>query len=337
MDNIKQVIIWGHKLHSHKHSYIHNAFYNAFQHLRYKTLWLNSSDNISRINFSNSLFITEGSVEANMPILQDCYYILHNSSNLDYYSTKLPKSHFIQLQVYTHDVVNTHEATLIDKTTLSYYKDNCLFLPWATDLLPNEINENIEKVKMQHFNTQNNIAYVGTINSVCISVHQYCHIHNIPFPNDTSFFQNNIEVNDSITLIQNSLMAPAFQDEWQCRNGYIPCRIFKNISYGKMGITNNVTVHELYNNTLIYDNDINIALTRGLDFEKMPSEYKIQTLIPLMELTRDKHTYLNRINTIFNFFNDWYTKNTVVLIPDPEPIAEEEPVTDPESVVSDPA
>jgi hypothetical protein len=310
MDKIKQVVLWGHKLHSHTHSYIHNAFYIAFQHLGYKTLWLNSSDNISSINFSNSLFITEGTVEKNMPILLDCFYILHNC-NLDLYSNKLPKSHFIILQVYTHDVIHKHNATLIDKSTLAYYKNNCLFLPWATDLLPNEINENIEKVKMQMFNTQNNIAFVGTITSAWTIVRQYCNINNIPFSNFNSFFKNKIDVKDNVSLIQNSLLAPSFQDEWQCTHGYIPCRIFKNISYGKMGITNNVTVQELYNNKLIYDNDIYNALTKGLEFEKMSTEYKIQTLLPLMELTRDKHTYLNRINTIFQFFNEWYTKNNV--------------------------
>lgn len=31
MTEIKKVVIWGHKLHSHTHSYIHNAFYNAFK------------------------------------------------------------------------------------------------------------------------------------------------------------------------------------------------------------------------------------------------------------------------------------------------------------------
>ena len=309
MDKIQQIVIWGHKLHSHTHSYIHNAFYIAFQYLGYKTLWLNRSDNISDINFSNSLFITEGGVETNMPILEDCYYILHNPINLDYYSSKLPKSHYIILQVYTHDVIRKHKATLIDKTSFAYFKDNCLFLPWATDLLPHEINKNIEKVKTQTI-TQNNIAFVGTITLPWRQVHQYCNKNNIQFSNYNSFYQNKIDVNDNVNLIQNSLLAPSFQDEWQCTNGYIPCRIFKNISYGKMGITNNSAVQELYNNKLIYDNDITNAIIKGLEFEKMSNEYKMQILIPLMELTRDNHTYLNRINTIFCFFDDWYKKNT---------------------------
>jgi hypothetical protein len=104
MNNIKQVVLWGHKLHSHTHSYIHNAFYIAFKHLGYKTLWLDNKDNyetkdfsqplflnenneINTIDFTNTLFITEGQVDQNIPILSTAYYILHNC-NMDKYSSK---------------------------------------------------------------------------------------------------------------------------------------------------------------------------------------------------------------------------------------------------------
>jgi len=83
-DKIKQVVLWGHKLHSHSHSYIHGAFYKAFTFLRYKTLWLNNLDNISNINFEETLFITEGQVDQNIPIRSDCYYVIHNCDGKKY-------------------------------------------------------------------------------------------------------------------------------------------------------------------------------------------------------------------------------------------------------------
>ena len=75
--DIKQVVIWGHKLHTHTHSYIHNAFYKTYIHLGYKTIWLNNNDNITHIDFSNTLFLTEGQVDNRIPIRKDSYYILH--------------------------------------------------------------------------------------------------------------------------------------------------------------------------------------------------------------------------------------------------------------------
>ena len=298
MNNIQQVVIWGHKLHSHTHSYIHNAFVIAFKHLGYKTLWLDNKDDISNIDFTNSLFITEGQVDQNIPIIKTAYYILHNC-NMDKYST-LSKENYIILQVYTNDVINKHHAIEIDKSTLTYFKDNTIYMPWATDLLPEEINQNIKKVKNGDFKIENMVSFVGSMTRPWLYVKQFCDNKNIQFE-CYGGNSRNLSVEDNITLTQKSILAPAFQDDWQSANGYIPCRIFKNISYGKMGITNNPTVYELYNREILFDNNIFNALQKGLIFENFPEEKKKEIIIKLMEVTRDKNTYLNRIEQLFRF------------------------------------
>ena len=105
-------------------------------------------------------------------------------------------------------------------------------------------------------------------------------------------------------LIQQSIIAPAIQTKWQVDNGYVPCRIFKNISYGKMGLTNNITVLKLFNNNIIYHPDIDSLLVNGLNFEKTNKEEKKEIIVKNMEYVRDNHTYLNKIETIFWFFNN---------------------------------
>ena len=300
MNNIQQVVLWGHKLHSHTHSYIHNAFYIAFKHLGYKTLWLDNNDDISNIDFSNTLFITEGQVDQNIPILKTAYYVLHNC-NMDKYSI-LPEENYMILQVYTNDVINKHNATEIDKSTLTYFKGKTLYMPWATDLLPEEINRNIEKVKNREFKIENMISFVGSLTRPWLYVKHFCENNNIRFE-CYGGNSRNLSVEDNISLTQQSILAPAFQDDWQSQNGYIPCRIFKNISYGKMGITNNPTVYQLYNREILFDNNIFNSLQKGLIFENFPEEKKREIIIKLMEITRDKHTYLNRIEQIFKFLS----------------------------------
>ena len=299
MNNIHQVVIWGHKLHSHTHSYIHNAFFIAFNHIGYKTLWLDNEDDITNIDFSNSFFITEGQVDEKIPILLNSFYVLHNC-NMDKYLI-LSKTNYLKLQVYTNDVINKHKAIEIDKTMLTFYKDNTLYMPWATDLLPEEINQNIEKVKNEEFKLENIISLVGSITQPWLYVKKFCERKNIQFI-CYGGFSKNLSVEDNIKITQKSILAPAFQSEWQTQNGYIPCRIFKNISYGKMGITNNPVVFELYNKEIIFDNDIMSALQKGLQFENLPNIKKKQIIIKLMEVTRDKHTYLNRIEQLMKFF-----------------------------------
>jgi hypothetical protein len=293
--NIQQVVLWGHKLHSHTHSYIHNGYVIAFKHLGYKTLWLDNDDDISSINFSGTFFITEGQVDEKIPIRSDCYYVLHNCDMKKY--SVLSEKQYMILQVYTHDVINKHFANPIDVSDLSYYKDNCLWIPWSTDLLPHQIDENILKLKNGEFKNDNTVSFTGSITCPWQSVINFCQYNNIPF-----IKKPNLSLEDNVLLTQKSILAPAVQDEWQCTNGYIPCRIFKNISYGKMGLTNNLTVYNLYNNQIIYDDNIDELMKKGIKFESLPFDERLKKLVPLMELTRDKHTYLNRIQSLFDFF-----------------------------------
>jgi hypothetical protein len=300
---IKKIIIWGHKLHSHTHSYIHYGFYKAFLYLGYKTLWLDTTDNITQINFENTLFITEGNVDTNIPIREDCYYVLHNCTSNKYDS--IPAIHKICLQVYTHDVIHSHGGKKIDGFEGCYYTDNCLYIIWATDLLPEEIDRNIEKVKNNEMKPNYEINFIGMPTEEWQKVEQFCKRTNIKY-HQYGGFQSNVDYKENMRLIQRSILAPAIQTKWQVENGYIPCRIFKNISYGKMGITNNPTVYHLFQQQIIYHPELNSLLLSGLHFEKLAPEKKIPILVKNMEYVRDNHTYINRIYAIFWLFNQKY-------------------------------
>lgn len=302
-NDIRRVVLWGHKLHTHTHSYIHYGFEKAFRHLGYSTLWYDNDDDVSSIDFSNSLFITEGSVSKNIPIRNDCYYIAHNCDNK---FGVLPKNRVLTLQVFTTDVYK-YETKIAEKYPLCHYMSDCLFAPWATDLLPHEINENIESVKNNLFvpKTSKMVSnFVGYHISIWDEFRNECAKFGITLNSYGGYSGKNLESDINKKLIQDSIIAPALQSEWQVKYGYIPCRLFKNISYGKMGMTNSKIVSELFDNKIIYYQNINTLIRKGLEFENKPVDEKINTLVPLMELIRDNHTYLNRIDAIFWMFNE---------------------------------
>lgn len=95
-------------------------------------------------------------------------------------------------------------------------------------------------------------------------------------------------------------MAPAIQGEWQCRQGYIPCRIFKNISYGQFGITNSKTVFDLFGGNIIYNTD---TYQLFMDAEEYIRNATIEDLYKQMDFVRDNHTYISRINCLLTFAN----------------------------------
>jgi hypothetical protein len=317
--NLNKVIIWGHQLHNHTHSYIHNAFYIGFKHLGYKVYWFNENGENNypnpneEIDFNNSLYIVHGLESKKLPLNDTSFYICHNVEWLCNNERKIPTSHvlinnsegilsknIIYLQVYYIGCIN--EKKFNNYKYYCYSDDyNLIYMPWATDLLPSEIDENIKN--LDSFKIKNISNFIGMPLEHWEIFCKELKKHNIEYKNYGGTFDINSNKNKSIEenmkLIQESIIAPSLQTQWQIENNYIPCRIFKNISYGKMGITNNPTVYELFDKKIIYSDSINELVKKGLEFNNKPEKNKI--IKDLMIEVRDNHTYLNRINFILDF------------------------------------
>lgn len=316
--NIQQVIIWGHKLHSHTHSYIHNGFYIAFLKLGFKAYYYDDNDDVSNHDFSNSLFITEHQVNKRIPLRQDCLYVTHYIDEGDYIG--IPKENIIILKVTMRDFLEgdmNKGLTYIELPFGQKYEYhtiddeyNCLYMYWATDLLPEEIDNNIRDININIPDRE--INFIGSVTNKWQQFYNVCIQNGLRFNHFGATFNihstQNVSITDNMRLIKRSFIAPALQDDEQVRKQYIPCRIFKNISYGKMGITNNRIVNELFDNRLIYETDLNELFKKGIEFEENPKKQEI--IIGLMEYVRDNHTYVNRVNTIINYVNE-YTKFTI--------------------------
>jgi hypothetical protein len=324
--NINKVIIWGHTLHDHTHSYIHNAFYKTFKYLNYETYWFSTDgeDNFNinnLLDFNNTLFIVHGIVCQNLPINNTSFYILHNvdlrgneykipTNHIKYDNNEnnenigIPKDNILVLQVFTKACKN-YGKEIKPFHYIMKPPHSTIFIPWATDILPFEINKNIENVKndMKYKLISNfigmpldhNVKLANALKKYKINYYNYGGTFDLKS-------ERNKSIEENMKLIQESIIAPALQSEWQIENGYIPCRIFKNISYGKMGITNNQTVQELFNDKLIHSLDIESLVEKGLKYTNS-GNYK-NTLIELMEFVKENHTYINRINFILNFLTE---------------------------------
>ena len=301
-----KVVIWGHKLHTHTHSYIHYAFYRAFKHLGYDTLWLDNSDDISKIDFSNSLFLTEGQVDQKMPIRDDCKYILH-FCNPDKYKKLLDKGNCINLEIYKNTCIEKSEYE-VERCIYVNLKNKIIYMYWGTDLLPYEIDAIKKQVAVEK--KEKIACFIGSINnsgetnneSRIKEFERACQENGIKFMarNFDWNSRNNISPQENIRFVRQALLAPSIQGPYQCRVGYIPCRIFKNISYGAIGITNSKEVYELFDKKILYDEDTYKLGLRAIDKMK---NFDINELYELMDFVRDNHTYINRINYLLWFMD----------------------------------
>ncbi len=312
----EKVVIWGHKLHSHTHSYIHNGFFVAFKHLGYPTYWFDDKDDVSNFDFSNSLFLTEGQVDERIPLRDDCQYILHYCRTTKY-DHLIANRQCVTMQVYNNALYNFNAdgspipGSQPDRSTLINF-DPCVlldpigkrvYMPWATDLLPHEI-EQIQK-ELPTIHRGKTIYWVGSIGGGAFgngkeidafknaaAQHRIKFIHKDPW-------SKGISPEENLKLIQKSYIAPAIVGQWQNQVGYIPCRIFKNISYGQMGVTNSATVQELFQGKLIFNTDTYQLFN---DAEDRLRTFPLTEVYELMDIVKNHHTYVNRINAILKLF-----------------------------------
>lgn len=77
------------------------------------------------------------------------------------------------------------------------------------------------------------------------------------------------------------------------RNGYIPCRVFKSISWGHLGITNSEEVNlELDGNVLFQPN------TSQLFYDLMEKRLDYEFIKKSMMYVKENHTFVNRVKSI---------------------------------------
>ena len=298
-----KVVIWGHKLHSHTHSYIHDAFYKAFKHLGYDVYWLDSKDDVRNFDFNNCLFLTEGQADAGMPQVASSYYLLHNCV-MAQYRELLDSGHAIVFQVYTHRCKGQHDD--IQKVNECMYvskSGKIVYMPWATDLLPHEIEKMQKKVQRHWDKSKDKVAYwIGTLgggyhgNADQIApFKKACEKKGITFKHLT-----HVSPQENQNLIFNSQIAPTIVGKWQADEGYIPCRIFKNISYGQFGVTNSQTVYDLFERKIVYNSDTSQLLN---DAMKKIKDLTLFELLDLMNFVKTKHTYINRVELLLGFLD----------------------------------
>lgn len=304
-NKFKRIVIWGLKYRYHTQRHIYKAYYENAKKLGYKTIWLEDEKKSQKYILPGDLIMSQGQIgkmspekftfeDYNMPVRDDIYYCMHNIKNV--FLEKLNKNNYINLQVY-NNIVLTIEG--IEKWGSARYfdrKTKTLYQPWGTDLL-------IEEFKEPVFNENSIVFWVGNIwndklkqgnsNEIPIlikALHKY-HLNFIPIKVVPDFLH--------IFLVRHSRIAPAIVGRYQEEVNYLPCRMFKNISYGQLGITNVKKFKDILGDSFIEGDTIEKLIDNALSLTKQ--EYLEKTK-KQQELIKD-YTYKSAIENIFKAFN----------------------------------
>ena len=310
----RQVVIWGNKLDSgDTFSFIHYGLNRVSRFMGFKTLWLNASDNLPQIDLSRTLFLTEGGAKK-LPIRKDCWYVVFNYDRLiNDIDDAFAEGRAIAYQHWNGRGSECYLA--MEKVGEMAYLDGTklLHLPWATDRIPPEIAAIRDRLSAP---TVRRCAFVGSMNwsgppfdmdkqwGPFISA---CERGGVPFVcgrnrryqcQTSNYAGRKMLFNypeEAVTYVCRSLLAPSIQGHWQCEVGHLGDRIFKNLSYGKLGITNNLHIEALLGEHCVFCENTEKLFGMAMDAVQSRPPARVMAA---MRLVAEKHTYVNRINAM---------------------------------------
>ena len=290
-------VIWGAKDDRDTFSHIHEAFLRALRYLEKDVVWLDANDDILTIDFSNSLFLGMNCSLQGLPQRKDCFYVIHNILGDPW----LPYFDGLKLLAYgLHVSTNTYSSEVMELAPQAFFEPSARSLQfrWGTDLLPHEIEAN---KPTRAFNSDSRVFnYIGTVdgekNAQLQNFIRACRENGIEYRQygGSGGFKI-VSAEEHVQLVKVSYLAPAIQGMDQVNQGYVSCRLFKNISYGQMGLTYSKYAQELFEGGLIYNPD---AYQLFYDAKERLQTMPVKELHDLMDIVARDHTYLNKISAI---------------------------------------
>jgi len=285
-----KIIIWGHyPLHSSTHGYIHDTYFKAFESLGYDVMWVSNEDHL--IDYTGAVFFVEDSQKSAMPVRPDCKYITHHVDTKYFTDRGVPFENVLKLGNCIRNTVHFEKIEDLchwDESTRTLYQT------WGTDLLPDEIKVD-DHIKFDESNQY--INYVGMMyeqGPYWIEYFAHCAEKN---GKEVKLYTQSVSHQENRMMIRNSYICPDFRSDWHLQCGYIPCRIQKNISYGRVQGTNSPFIKEAFGDYVVYGGTPETLYNNLINAERGG---KIN-MKDAMQFIKDKHTYINRINNILKF------------------------------------
>jgi hypothetical protein len=289
---MNRIVLWGHKLHESTHSYVQNGYYRAFKKLGWETYWVDTRDNLDSIDFADSLIFVEHSVRKGIPIRKDCKYVTHHFPENELLESEVPFENIIKLGNYLAEKEcneKVAELTYWDNSTRSIWQ------PWGTDLLPNEIDTG------DYVSFNPNAKKLNYIAMLYEQGHwwakEFANIigekHGVEFV----VYTQSATDEENRNFIRESFLCPDFRSDWHLQCGYIPCRMWKNISYGRITGTNSPLVKRALGDYVVFGGTPQTLYQNLLEAEMN----KTVNMKEAMTYVKEKHTYINRVNNILKF------------------------------------
>ncbi len=227
-----------------------------------------------------------------LPIRDDIWYCLHGFQEM--FLKQVPSHRRINLEVYS----NTANQSDVQWGPVTFFNTHTqtLYQPWGTNLRAEEFYQPTFSHSPFVFwvgsiwnNTQNqgNLSAIAELRTV-LKEHKLYFVPVRFIPNSFNTF-----------LIRHSRIAPAIAGQFQVDVNYLPCRMFKNISYGQLGFSNVKKFADILGPATLPGN----TLAEMVDHVLRLSKNEYITLVQEQQKQIKNYTYVDSFNNIKRAFD----------------------------------
>jgi hypothetical protein len=256
-------VIWGITELQHTHGYIHANFFRVLKRNEVSVLWLEDHErNLAKIpKGSIVLFVDIAARE--LKFSMENYYIGHNSQKmLEFQSFILQHpGKALNWSFTTNAAIGLSDAA----GSIAKFDDvnTRLFQPYGTPL-PNrsfvqQIETNTDRNRIENligsvWNDGRNQGNAEIINNFALALKsRNMKIRRIELGKLAKFrFSEKIEKK----LVLNSAIGASIHSNYQISDGYLACRLFKSVSYGRVPVTNQNAFNGIFKEGFVYSQDV---------------------------------------------------------------------------------
>ena len=96
-------------------------------------------------------------------------------------------------------------------------------------------------------------------------------------------------------LTRRSMLGVDIRSKEHVKQRLVTCRVFKNISYGHLGLTNSEEIYNEMDGNCIYNTD-----TRQLFYDGIKNMNNFDLIKDGMQYVKENHTYINRVQSLLS-------------------------------------
>lgn len=246
---MKKLVVWGgvHGYDSFRH--IQRHYHETARKIGVESVWVdNNFANRDRITPGSTVFVPDVYNDEIGAALPGVDYVIHNFDSSHILCQTIEPERLLRLQVWTYDAFGEEW----DDCRQFSKEHGILFQPWGTDLLAEEFLEPTQNMLSRE------AVFVGAVWSEPSEEGNLGNERAIKELGDV-FKRNGLGLKllthisdaENVAAVRNARLAPAVAGGWQVAHGYLPCRCFKNPSYGVAMFTNVPAINQLFNGAAV--------------------------------------------------------------------------------------